>query len=230
MLVTVAVLRLCNIKISLKDSILLNSYTAVINFFGPLQSGPAFRAVYVKKKFNLSLKKYAIATIVYYFFFALFSGIFLISGILKWWLVPLIILFILCSLFVIRTKRFKERFEAINLKYWYLLALATFLQVAIVSIIYFVELHTLSPSITFSQAIIYTGAANFALFVSITPGAIGFREAFLVFTRRLSHVTGGLIVSANILDRAMYLLFLLFLVVLILATHAKEQLDTKNDK
>ena len=64
----------------------------------------------------------------------------------------------------------------------------------------------------------YTGAANFALFVSLTPGAIGIRESFLFFSQRLNHITNAAIVGANVLDRTVYVIFLglIFIVLLII--------------
>src|SRR5687768_7968387 len=67
-LVTLATLRLCRERLSSKDSLLLTAYSSLVNFFGPLQSGPAFRAVYLKKKLNINLKSYAAATFLYYIF------------------------------------------------------------------------------------------------------------------------------------------------------------------
>ncbi|MFI5270874.1 MAG: lysylphosphatidylglycerol synthase domain-containing protein [Candidatus Saccharimonadales bacterium] len=229
MMVTSATLRLCGISLNKQNNLLLNAYTTVINFFGPLQSGPAFRAVYLKKRYHLSLKKYAAATLFYYFFFALISAVFLFSGILKWWLLP-IVLVIAVLLFAFHKNAYvQKRIEGLNIQYWYFLAFATLVQLSIVATIYFIELHTLSHgTVSVSQAIIYTGAANFALFVSITPGAIGFREAFLAFSRNLHHIGGGLIISANILDRAIYLLLLLFLALFIFVSHAKQHLNGKD--
>ena len=225
MLVTAATLRLCGINLTIRDNVLLNAYTTVINFFGPLQSGPAFRAVYLKKTHKLALKKYAVATLVYYFIFALISGVFLLSGVLKWWFVPITIGVGIVLFALRKSPIITRRIGGININNWYLLAAATFLQLSIVATIYYIELHTLSSQITFSQAIIYTGAADFALFVSVTPGAIGFREAFLVFSHRLHHIGGGLIISANILDRIMYLILLIFLTIFIVIVHAKKQLS-----
>ena len=225
MLIAASTLRLCNIRLSLGDNLLLNAYTTVINFFGPLQSGPAFRALYLKRKYHLNLKRYAVATLMYYFFFAVFSGAFLLSGLLKWWLVPLIAAGLLVSFALSRTPSISRRLQEIDMTAWYYLAAATLLQVSLVAAIYFTELHSLSHHVSVSQAIIYTGAANFALFVSLTPGAIGFRESFLVFSERLHHISGSLIVAANILDRAMYLVLLLLLMVFLLLTHARRQLS-----
>lgn len=223
-LMTVATLRICKLKLKLSESFLLTAYTAVINFFGPLQSGPAFRAVYLRKKHGLNLKNYAMATLFYYVFFAGFSGLFLISGLLKWWTLPLVGLGGVALVLSSRLGVVSTRTANLDLGDWYYLALATFLQVSLVAFIYYVELKSVAPGVSLSQAIIYTGAANLALFVSITPGAIGFRESFLLFSQRLHHVSPDTIVAANILDRSIYILFLLVLAVIIFSTHASRRL------
>ncbi|MDB5164468.1 MAG: hypothetical protein JWL89_94 [Candidatus Saccharibacteria bacterium] len=223
-LILMATLRLCKLRIKPAESTLVTAYSAVINFFGPLQSGPAFRAVYLKKKYDLNLKKYAAATLVYYFFFGAFSVLFLLSGVLKWWLLPLGALAIAFTLGLRQVDQVKNRLAGLDLRGWYLLALATFLQVSLVAAIYYTELHSVMPHVSFSQALIYTGAANLAMFVSITPGAIGFRESFLVFSRDLHHISNNVIVTVNILDRAMYIVLLAVLGLFIFATHARNQL------
>jgi uncharacterized membrane protein YbhN (UPF0104 family) len=230
--VNAATLRLCDIKVKPTETILITAYSAVINFFGPLQSGPAARAVYLKKRYDLNLKRYGIATLMYYFFFSLYSGIFLLSGLLKWYLVPLVIIGLIVLYFLSKHRLVKDRLKEINLKSWYYIATATFFQLAIISIIYFVELHSIAPKTKLSQAVIYAGAANFALFVSITPGAIGFRESFLVFSKRLHHISNASIVSANIVDRSVYIVLLLILAVFIGITHAGRRLNLskKTDK
>jgi uncharacterized membrane protein YbhN (UPF0104 family) len=106
------------------------------------------------------------------------------------------------------------------------MALATAAQIAAVSLIYFLELRNVAPGTHFSQAIIYTGAANLALFVSLTPGAIGFRESFLLFSQNLHHVSGSTIVAASILDRAVYVLVLAGLAAYIFGSHAARRLKT----
>lgn len=222
--VTVATLRLCNIKSYKLESLLLTCYSAVVNFFGPLQSGPAVRAVYLKKKYNINLKKYTSATLIYFFFWALFSGLFLLYGLLKWWLIPLIIVGYII-LYTLKQKPFiDKRLKVINLHSWYLLALATLLQVSLNAVIYYVELGIVSPNTSIHQAIIYTGAANFALFVSITPGAIGFRETFLIFSKHLHHISTNTIIAANIIDRSIYIFFLLVVGLIVIITHTSKYL------
>jgi uncharacterized membrane protein YbhN (UPF0104 family) len=225
--INVATLRLCSIKPQFKEIWLLTAYTAVVNFFGPLQSGPAVRAVYLKKKYDLNLKVYATASIVYYIMYAFFSGLFLLSGLLKWWLIPLSLLGFAALYLASKHKKVKTMLEQIDLKNWYYLAFATLVQVCLMAIIYYIEVRFINPRIHLNQAIIYTGASNFALFVSITPGAIGFRESFLVFSRKLHHITSSVIVAANIIDRGVYIIFLLIIAALIFFTHANNYLNLK---
>lgn len=219
-----ATLRLCKLKLKAGETSLLTAYSSVINFFGPLQSGPAFRAVYLKKKHSLHLKNYTAATLVYYFFYGAFSCFLLVSGLVGHWLVPLVVVGLLLMLGLRRLPVIAVRLQNLDLKNWYYLAAATALQVAIVAVIYYVELHNLDSSIGISQVLVYTGAANLALFVSLTPGAIGFRESFLLFSQRLHDINAQTIIAANILDRAMYISLMLLLAVFIFGTHAHRSL------
>jgi uncharacterized membrane protein YbhN (UPF0104 family) len=101
---------------------------------------------------------------------------------------------------------------------------ATAAQMTVQVVIFYTELRSVDASISFAQALTYTGAANFALFVSLTPGAIGIREAFLVFSQGLHHISSAAIVAANVIDRAVYLMLLGILFILVLSLHAKDKL------
>ncbi len=226
--ITIASLRLCDVALPGSESFLITAYSSIVNFFGPLQSGPAFRAVYLKKKYGLNLKNFAAATFMYYFFFALFSGIFLFSSSLKFWLIPLVAGGLLVLWLIWRHSRVRARVQNLDLHGWYYLAFATLFQVCLMVLIYYTELVNVAPGTQFWQAIVYTGAANMALFVSLTPGAIGFREAFLVFSKHLHHISSSTIVAANIIDRAMYIMLLLIMALFIFGTHAQRQLKVKD--
>jgi uncharacterized membrane protein YbhN (UPF0104 family) len=217
-LVNMGTLRLCKSRLSSSENLLLTMYSSIINFFGPLQSGPAFRAIYLKQKHGVKFKAYTRASIAYYFFYGLFSGLFMVSGLLGWWLLPAIFIAI-CGLFYARGRA--EVFLGGNR--WQLLALASLLQVCVLAIIFYVELKAVAPSVHLGQVIVYTGVANLALFVSITPGAIGFRESFLVFTEKLHHIDGPAIVAANLIDRSIYIVMLLLLVAAIFGSHANRR-------
>jgi uncharacterized membrane protein YbhN (UPF0104 family) len=224
-----ASLKLCNTSMSRGESALLTMYSSVINFFGPLQSGPAFRAAYLKKKHGVSLKNYAAATVLYYAAYGLISVAFLFSGVLGWTLVGLFIVAVVC-IYILLKSSYGARFKKLRLRSIGYLLIATFLQIVIVTVIFFIELRGIDHTVTIGQAIIYSGAANLALFVSITPGAIGFRESFLYLSQRLHHLDNSTIVAANILDRSLYVTLLLIFAVYIFASHARTSLRSVADK
>lgn len=227
--VTQATLRLCQTRLSTRESLLLTAYSSIVNFFGPLQSGPAFRAVYLKARHGLNLKKYAKATLVYYFFYGIISMLLLFSGVLKWWLVLAIVAAAIGCYMARHLPLVTKRVAGLDKRGWYYLALATGLQILIVTAIYYVELRTVAPGTQLWQALVYSGAANLALFVSLTPGAIGFRESFLLFSQDLHHISSSTIVAANILDRALYVTLLLVLALFIFGTHASRKLQVEPD-
>lgn len=229
-LIFTATLRLCKLKIETGEIALLTAYSSVINFFGPLQSGPAFRAVWLYQKYKLNLKAYAMATFVYYLFFGFFSGLFLISGIFGWWTLLISIIGAGGIYFAVRTRWIAPRLKNLDLRGWYYLAIATLIQVSLMAVIYTIELKAVDPSINVGQAIIYTGAANLALFVSLTPGAIGFREAFLLFSQQLHHISPSVIVATNILDRTLYITLMLLLGIFIFGSQANKRFSSATNK
>jgi uncharacterized membrane protein YbhN (UPF0104 family) len=224
-------LHMYNKPITKQENMLLNAYSSLVNFFGPGQSGPAFRGLYLKKRHNFSLKHYIFTTLVYYAFYAVLSAFLLCVGSRPWWqTVLLMIAAAASSVFVIQlyAKRssLKDQpgINPTNMAYMFgAVALQMVAQVGI----YYVELHNVSPGVSFSQILTYTGAANFALFVSLTPGAIGIREAFLVFSQSLHHISNSAIVAANIIDRAAYLVVLGIMFVAVITLHAKDRLHVR---
>jgi uncharacterized membrane protein YbhN (UPF0104 family) len=96
-------------------------------------------------------------------------------------------------------------------------------------VIYFVELRAFAPYVRIGEALSYTGAANFALFVSITPGAIGFRESFLLFSQKLHHMTNTTIAAASVLDRSVYVSLLLVMAIAIFGLHANKRFKLHRD-
>lgn len=223
-------LKMCNARIPAKENILFTMYSSVINFFGPLQSGPGFRLVYLKKKFNVSMRAYGSANVVYYLMFAVISGVFLLSSLIP---VALLVISVVLAVFigwyllptlrqrVPRLKKVLPDLPGIGL--FVQLGCATLVQLLLITCVYWVELRSLESTISFSQALTYAGAANFALFVSLTPGALGFRESFLFLSERLHGIDNATVVSANVLDRAVYVLFLGILFAIILAMHGQRK-------
>lgn len=225
-LVLDASVRMCRRRLTWGENSLLNSHSLFINFFIPGQGGPAYRGVYLYKKHKLRVKNYIVATLFYYALYAMVNVCLLFSGRRTWWEVLVAVAVVAAaSWLVIRryTRRNGLKTDVLDLSVstiGYLL-LATMLQTALQMVIYGVELHSVNPHIHFSQLVVYTGTANLALFVSLTPGAIGIRESFLIFTEHLNHISSANIIVANVIDRSVYLVFLLLLMVVTIVIHLK---------
>jgi len=226
------ILSLCTKPLQTKQNMLLTIYSTLANFFLPLQSGPAVRAGYLKKRFKLSIAKYLLATFVYFGIYAIISVAFLFVASNYWWLMlPASILAGGFSYLVFNfaKKRFEKKSGKITLDLSkdkvIKLALLTLGQLLTQALIYGIELNSLHVSqFTIRRVFSYTGAANLSLFVSLTPGGIGFREAFLEFSRSLHHFTTNTILAASIIDRGVFLIFLALLFIIMLATHARDKL------
>jgi uncharacterized membrane protein YbhN (UPF0104 family) len=230
-LITRASLHAYRIAMTKQKNILFNAYSSLVNFFGPGQSGPAFRGIYLKKRHGLEIKKYVFITLLYYAFLAILSALCMFVGSRPWWQTVLLMLAVGGGSFVF-IRRFKKRAKS-NVTaglHWPSIGLlfgATVLQVIVLAVIYGIELHNVGADASLGQVLTYTGVSNFALFVALTPGAIGIREGFLVFSQGLHGLDASTIVAANVIDRGVYLVFLGLMFVLILSLHAKEKLHVK---
>ncbi len=227
-----ATLRLCGEPLPANENLLLGIYSMLANFFLPLQSGPGVRAAYLKRRHKVSVSAYLLANMVYYGIYAIISAAFIFSASRYWWLgIPAALGAGLFSILVIMfaTKKILKNTSINNLDLSRAnltrLTFMTLGQVATIALIFGIELHSLHLAHdSIRQVLSYTGTANFALFVALTPGAIGFREAFLEFGRSLNHFTTANILAASLIDRSVYLVFLGILFVIMLATHARNRL------
>ena len=233
-LVTRGSLRIYHKSMSRQENLLFNAYSSLINFFGPGQSGPIFRGAYLKKRHNLGVKQYLFATLLYYAFYAIISAMLMFIGSRPWWQTALLMVMV-AGVSVAFIRWYKKR-KGIDVEGGLTLVNvgwifgATVLQLAAQTVIYGLELHSVGVQASIGQIMSYTGVANFSLFVALTPGAIGIREAFLAFGQSLHHINLSTIVAANIVDRAAYLVFLGILFVLVISLHAKDKLHIKSLK
>lgn len=220
----------CGKYLNKRETLLLNAYSSLTNFFGPGQSGPGVRALYLKGKIGLHIKNFLFVSLVYYAFYAILSGVMLFSALRPWWLAVLlvgaIILVCIGVLFFYKKKQEGSPFKKTIVIGVIGIFIGTVVQMVAQVAIYAVELNSISSGATLAQVVSYTGAANFSLFVSLTPGAIGIRESFLIFSQSLHHISNTNIISAGVIDRAVYIVFLGILFLLIIALHAKGKFDT----
>jgi uncharacterized membrane protein YbhN (UPF0104 family) len=216
---------ICNKTINLKENVLLNAYSVLVNFFIPGQGGIAVRGIYLKKVKDLPYRNYIYVSLLYFMFYAIVSAILLLLFSRPIWqtiLASIIVGVISFAVVYFFKNKSKTKIEDLNLsqKNIFYLILAVIIQSIVQIAIFAVELHYVNPNISLHQAITYTGAANFSLFVALTPGAIGIRETFLLLSKHLHHISSANIVSASIIDRAVFILFLGFIFVMTILLHA----------
>lgn len=202
------------------SSLLLTTYSTLVNFFGPLQSGPGFRAVYLKKKLGLSIKGYTAATTLYYGTFTVIN-IAMLFGV-KY---PLVAGILITALAIAGFLVFRRQNLSVIITNGLIIGLVTALQIAAMVAIYHIELQAVGHTASFTQTLAYTATANLALFVSLTPGAIGIRESFLYLAQSLHQVPGETIIAASLLDRAIYIVFLSLVFAASSGLHIKSRLN-----
>ena len=229
-----ATFAICGRRIGIREQLLLNAYSTLVNFFVPGQGGVALRAIYMKKRHSLLVRTYTLATVLYYVCYAAISGLFLVLPTLfRTFSSVLAILAatgvgVLACLYVGRRIR-KRWLEDLLLTPATLSRLAawTLANCATQACIYFVELKAVLPGVRLDQAVTYTGAANFSQFVALTPGAIGIRESFLLFSERLHGVPTSIVLATSVMDRAGFLLLLMGLFAFSLVAHARRTLSVQ---
>jgi uncharacterized membrane protein YbhN (UPF0104 family) len=80
--------------------------------------------------------------------------------------------------------------------------------------IYYIEFFAIGVRLSLLQVILYSVLSSMAMFISITPGAIGVREAvFLIFSGVLM-ITDEQIIQTAIIDRGTLFLVLSFIYLL----------------
>jgi uncharacterized membrane protein YbhN (UPF0104 family) len=228
-----ASINICNRKLVQKENAQLNAHSLFINFFIPGQGGPVYRGVYLYKKHKLRVKNYIMATMIYYVFYGIISSFLLLMTVRPWWQTAIVTIAAGLAGFLILKKysgKFKLKKDSLNLsaKALLYLFLATLTQTLLQAFIYGVELHTVNSHIGVTQVLTYTGAANLALFVGLTPGAIGIRESFLIFTRHLNHISSANIILANVIDRSVYFVFLILLLIATIALQLRGKSRAKS--
>jgi uncharacterized membrane protein YbhN (UPF0104 family) len=231
-LILQACLRICNLEIPHRENLALNAYSTFLNYFLPGQGGPVLRGIYLKGKYGLPFRRYVFSSLIYYVFYAAVSMVLLIGGVRAWWQTVLGVLVVsigayLGARFYARTHQLNRRGLNFSFENMAFLAFTTCLQAICQVAIYWVELNSVDPGLKIGQVMSYTGAANFALFVNITPGAVGIRETFLIFSEKLHHITNAAIVGANVLDRSTYILFLVLIFGVLLAARGRSVFKIK---
>jgi len=223
-------------RLNYSENLLLTGYSSIVNFFGPLQSGPGFRALYLKKRHDVKLREFFVTLLIFYIFFAIINGGILLFAVIDKFGsgnvygligVGILGLGIGTRIMIARSAKLRDAISRIKLndpQLWKM-GFGALISILITGLIYYTELLQVAPATTAYQAMIYTAAANFALFVALTPGAIGFRESFILLSQQLHGIEANAIIGANVIDRAFYVVFLLVLFIILVTYNSKRHLS-----
>ena len=178
----------------------------------------------------MRIKDYIFATLLYYACYAVLSAFMMFAGSVAWWQTALLVaaaaaVSMLAIHIYLRRSNIQERPALFRYLGW--MFAATALQLTAQAAIYAIEVRSIDAHVGMGQIISYTGAANFALFAALTPGAIGIREAFLLFTQSLHNIGSTVIIAANVIDRAAYIVFLGGLFLMVFGLHANKKFRLK---
>lgn len=94
------------------------------------------------------------------------------------------------------------------------LVLLTLANLFLRSAFYYVIFLALSASVSLFQAIIYSVLISLSLYVTITPGSVGVREAILVFYSESLNISQADMLSVSLVDRASLIIILVILFLL----------------
>jgi uncharacterized membrane protein YbhN (UPF0104 family) len=226
----------CRKKMDVADAARVTAYSSLINFFGFLQGGVGFRAVYLKKIYEIPLKKYFALTAVQYILLFGLSGLLLFFGIVLTTGLQNALLFVLMGtaallIVLLVMKKFgvltklASRFEGISFAFGsnklVLLIGSLLLQLCGSLIAYGVALQAIGANITAGGLMVFTGISQFSVVIALTPGALGIREGLLLIVQDQMLLTTSDIIVASTIDRVVYFMTLVLLVPIALSMRKK---------
>lgn len=240
-LVNQVILRSYNVPIKLIESISLSIVNSLGNLLIPLRGGAISNAVYLKKKYNFSYSLYLSSLSAFYvlvFWVNTFLG--LVTILLRYYLnqdqIPLhlFIFFLFTFLFFSYVIVFSPQLPLTKFTYvnkiigvindWkvisnnksviFQLIILTSLNIIFASIATFFEFILIGEVIGLDKLIIYTIFSGFSILVSFTPGNIGIRESFSVYSASVLGIFLPLVIVVSIVDRVTTFVITLVLAIL----------------
>lgn len=241
-LVLIIFVRFLAKRIPFIDSARITAYSSLINFFGFLQGGVGLRGLYLKRQFDMSVKRYIALTSIQYLILFGISGIFLIIGLSFTTGIAFVALLALAAavllavlLFILHQRqvpfvtsvvaRIRTMTSLLQAKPLLALVSVIILQLCGSLLANAVELQSIGAHVTIGGLLIYTGISQFAIVIALTPGAIGIREALLLIVQGQMHLSTQSIVVASTIDRLVY--FITLALVTPLALSAKKKIGDK---
>jgi len=226
-----------NIKLKFKEWLGLSVINTMGNYLTPFRGGTAAKAFYLKTRYRFSYSYFLgtlagmtiiaflinsfvglLTTILLYYIYGFFN-------ILIFAIFLFVFLFLLGIVFFSPTvKETKCPFvnKLINvINGWHLIksnrkiiaitSLISLINVAIMLFTIFLEFRVFGISISLLSALFLSIMSTLSLFVSITPGALGIKEAIVAFTAVVINVPISQALTISFLDRVISLMIILIL-------------------
>ncbi len=227
-LVNYIILRGYSVPVSLGVSVGLTSANAVGNLILPMRGGTVSNAVFLRKKYNFSYSLFlALLSAIYIIIFWTSSLFGIIVMVLQKHMrgqdipINLFIFFVLVFIFFSVIILFSPeipltKYNFINkfiqiLNNWQLinknreiiasLIFLTILNILITALFTYFEFILIGEEIAFDKLIIYAIFSGFSLLVSITPGNIGIRESFSMYSALVLGITLPVVLVVSVVDR-----------------------------
>lgn len=225
--------RFFGIKLTNLESFFISIVGVLANYTSVFQGSAIARGVYLKKKYNLNLSDFSssllgsniiVLTVLSFsctLSFLLLNGLTFFYLKFAWFLVFLDIVLLIILFFTPNVSIEKLPFITSVLSSWHRLSkdkkivlelsCLSFVHLIIASFMMIIEFAVIKTDINFTSALFLSSISSLTIFFNITPGAIGVKEGFMVFSAYKLGInpTDAIIVAG--IDRAIFLVIVLLL-------------------
>lgn len=225
------------IKLKFKEWFGLSIITTMGNYLTPFRGGAISRAAYLKKKHKFSYT-YFLSSLagIYVIVFLINSFIGILTMLILWLYLGLfnllltlifsIIFLVLLAIITFSPKLKKTKYKIINkiievINGWHkiksnkkvllIITLASFINIIIMILVMFLEFKVFGIDVTLLDTLLLSIVSTLTLFVSITPGSIGIKEALVAATATIISISTTHALVISILDRFINIVIVLML-------------------
>jgi len=219
------------IKLKPKEWFGLSVITSMGNYLTPFRGGALAKAIYLKKVYQFPYS-YFLSTLagIYVIMFLVYSFVGLIAMFFLYhfleifnvliFVVFLVVFLSLLGIVIFSPKIKESKYSFINkfikvLNGWHLIksnkrsirfiGLISLIMVGVMVLRIFLEFKVFGLEISFLSALFLSIVSILGSFISITPGALGIREAMVVFTATVINIPASQVLAVSILDRVIIL-------------------------
>lgn len=225
------------IKLKFKEWFGLSVITSMGNYLTPFRGGAVARAIYLKKVYQFSFAHflstlagiYIIIFLVYSFvglltMFFLYQSLGIFNVLIFFVFLAIFLSLLGIVIFLPKIKETKHHFLNLFINVingWHLIksdkkvvgiiGLISLINVGIMVLMMFLEFRVFGIEISLLRVLFLSIVSTLGLFISITPGALGIKEAIVAFTAIVINIPVHQVLTVSILDRVVGLLVIFIL-------------------